>query len=81
MRSLIDSIFWCIVVVAVGTYCIATIVTRTTSKSELLPTRMDIQQELVDRGYKLTVDGVWGPETNAAMELYEIDSYGARLKQ
>lgn len=34
------------------------------------------QQELVDAGYNIAVDGIWGPQTQAAWEAYQNGSTG-----
>lgn len=44
-----------------------------------IPTRIEIQQMLDSSGYDVgEIDGVIGPKTNRAWELYEFDKRAAR---
>jgi hypothetical protein len=68
MKQLITTIAWCLLAVfsweAVSRYC---------EPEKDLMAISEVQRELNKRGYPCKIDGIYGPETQAAWNAWERD--------
>jgi hypothetical protein len=65
-----DLIYLCIIL------CLFILVFNRTCPQPSLPSVIDIQEQLVERGYEITVDGKCGPETQRAWDsAWDLENF------
>jgi len=59
----------CLIIGAIVFLLYATMESDTEQPEQVLPTQAEVQQELIDRGYSIELDGIIGKASRAAWDL------------
>jgi hypothetical protein len=77
----IEKVITIVLIAIMLTWAYTSIYLNSAEQPDLIPTRMDIQQSLVDAGWPIQVDGIIGPDTIRAWECEEEITFSERLEK